>query len=82
MKKWQLQKAKAELSHLVRLTIEDGPQIITLHGNDAVVLLSVKEYKKLTKPKPHLVQFMRNSPLVGVHLKIERDKTLTREIDL
>lgn len=82
MKKWQFQKAKAELSQLVRLTKEDGPQIITLHGTDTVVVLSIKDYKKLVKPKPRFVDFMKKSPLAGTDLKITRDKSLTREIDL
>jgi len=37
MAKWQLQDAKNRLSAMVRKATEEGPQVITLRGSDAVV---------------------------------------------
>lgn len=41
-----------------------------------------KENKNLINHKVNLIKFMINSPLVSIALKIKRDKSLTREIDL
>ncbi len=80
---WQLQEAKAKFSEVVKCAVSDGPQHITVHGKTAVVILSVKEYNRLTKkPKVSFVDFLRKSPLVGLDLELERDKSLPREIDI
>ena len=40
MVRWQIQEAKNRLSELVRKARTEGPQMITLHGRDAVVVLA------------------------------------------
>ena len=35
---WQLQEAKAKFSELVQKAIDEGPQTVTRHGKDAVVV--------------------------------------------
>ena len=82
MRTWQLQEAKAHLSDLVREASLGKPQEITLRGNPAVVVLSTDQYQRLVHPKPSLVDFLQQSPLVGIDIKITRDKSLPREIDL
>ncbi|MCP3849192.1 MAG: type II toxin-antitoxin system Phd/YefM family antitoxin [Gammaproteobacteria bacterium] len=52
---WQLQDAKSKFSQLVESAMADEPQIVTKHGNNAVVVLSYKEYEAMTKPKNSLV---------------------------
>ena len=79
---WQLQDAKAKFSQLVRLAIRNIPQVVTKHGNNAVVLLSFEEYQKLIKPKKDLIEFFKDSPLYGLELDLERSKDLPRDIDL
>jgi len=79
---WQLQDAKSKFSQLVENAMHNEPQIVTKHGNNAVVILSFEEYKKIRKPKTDLVTFLRNSPLMGVELDITRSKELPREIEL
>jgi prevent-host-death family protein len=79
---WQLQEAKSKFSQLVEDAIHKEPQIVTKHGDNAVVVLSFKEYSKITKPKGDLVEFLRNSPLAGIELKITRDKDIPRDIEL
>ena len=79
-RQWQLQEAKARLSELVRLAVKDGPQEITLHGKAAVVVLSKTEYDKLGAKKTSFVELIRNSPLVGLDLDIERDRSPMRKV--
>ena len=40
------------------------------------------DYQRLKQPGNSLTEFMRNSPLAGVELEIERDASLPREVDL
>tara|TARA_R110002126_G_scaffold239409_1_gene382620 strand:- start:45977 stop:46225 length:249 start_codon:yes stop_codon:yes gene_type:complete len=82
MKTWQLQDAKAHLSELVKKASSGAPQEITLRGKPAVVVLSTQQYKKLKKPKQKLTSFLRQSPLAGVELELERDNNLMRDIEL
>ena len=80
--KWQLQEAKNQLSEVVRKAQREGPQVITLHGADAVVVVSAKDYGRLSRPKWKLVDFFRKSPLVGVELSLTRDQDTGRRIEL
>lgn len=45
--KWQLQEAKARFSALVEDTIENGPQIVTKRGIEAVVVLPYQQWLEL-----------------------------------
>jgi len=82
MHTWQLQEAKARLSTVVEESITHGPQQITLRGKPTAIVLSVEDYEKLANPKPSFLQFMRQSPLVGVKLQLKRNRSLTREVSL
>lgn len=79
---WQLQDAKNRFSEVVENAIQDGPQIVTKRGKEAVVIVSMDEYRKLTTPANSLVEFFYNSPLYDLELDIERDKDFSREVDL
>ena len=82
---WQIQTAKARFSEVFRLARTVGPQRITRQGKDCVVMISDEQFNRLTtkarQPKS-LVQFFRESPLVGVKLDLERDRDAGRDIDL
>jgi len=80
--KWQLQEAKNQLSEVVRKAQNEGPQVITLHGNDAAVVVSAKDYGRLSRPRGKLLDFFRKSPFVGVELSLARDKDTGRKVDL
>ncbi len=82
MKTWQLQVAKARLSELVKKAANEGPQQITVHGIPAVVVISNDEYEQLKRPRETFVQFMRQSPLYGLQLKVQRSASVTRKVDL
>ncbi len=82
MDSWQLQEAKNKFSHLIRKARQDGPQIVTRHGEKAVVILSFDDYKKLVTPKTDLVTFLQTSPLAQVPIETSREKDLPRDITL
>ena len=83
--RWQLQVAKARFSELFRRARSEGPQLITRQGKEGVVMISDEQYERLVgkahQPK-NLLQFFRESPLVGVDLDLERDKDEGRDIEL
>jgi antitoxin Phd len=83
--RWQLQVAKARFSELFRRVRSEGPQYITRQGKECVVMISDEQYERLVgkahQPK-NLLQFFRESPLVGVDLDLERDKDEGRDIEL
>jgi len=79
---WQLQDAKSKFSQLVESAMLNKPQFVTKHGNNAVVILSFEDYKKITKPKTDLVAFLRDSPLNEIELDITRNKEFPRDIEL
>ena len=44
---WLLQDAKARLSELVRRVRSEGPQHVTVHGRDEVVVIAAEEFRRL-----------------------------------
>jgi len=81
-KKWQLQEAKNRFSEVVRKASEEGPQTVTKHGKDSVVVLSTEDYRKLEQPKTSLVEFFQKSPLSKVEIDVTRDKSPSRPIEI
>jgi prevent-host-death family protein len=83
---WQLQEAKARLSEVVkRASVE--PQLITVRGEGAAVMLSLETYQKLVTPKPSLYEFIQNSPLNcaeadAIFDVIEKNKQFCEERDI
>ncbi len=82
MNSWQVQEAKARFSKLLRDAAEAGPQAITVRGRTTAVVVSKQEFDRLRGRKPSLVKLLRSSPLMGIELDTERDKSLPREVDL
>ena len=81
-KHWTVARAKAQLSQVIDRALRDGPQTITRHGRDAVVVVSATEWENKTKRKGSLADFFAESPLRNSGLVIERDSETAREIDL
>ena len=44
---WLLQDAKARFSELVRKVRSEGPQHVTVHGRDEVVVIAAEEFRRL-----------------------------------
>lgn len=78
---WQVQEAKNRFSELIETVLKQGPQVITRHHQEVVVVVPIKQFKKLNKQKKPLSQFFRNSPLVDLNLARSQDKRL-REVSL
>ena len=82
---WQIQSAKARFSELFRRARTEGPQRIRKQGKEGVVMLAEEQYERLVgksrQPK-NIVDFFRQSPLVGVDLDLERDRDPGRDTDL
>lgn len=81
---WQVQTAKARFSELFRMAREEGPQLITRQGKEGVVMLPVEQFDRLlirSRQPESLVQFFRESPLVGLKLDLARDKDTGRDIE-
>jgi len=82
---WQLQTAKARFSEVFRRARSEGPQRITRQGKDGVVMIAEEQYEQLigrSHQPAGLVQFFRESPLVGADLEFERDRAPARDVDL
>jgi prevent-host-death family protein len=59
---WQLQEAKQRFSELVRRTLDEGPQVVTRHGQDVVVVLAADTYRRLTGQVPDFKSFLLAAP--------------------
>ena len=64
MAKWQVQQAKAHFSEVLEAAQKRGPQIITKHGTETAVVLSIHEYKALKTPEPRMdfIDFLLSAP--------------------
>jgi antitoxin Phd len=81
MATWQVQQAKTKLSELIEDATTKGPQIITRHGKERAVILSIAKYRRLTASKPDLRALLLGGPKVD-SFEIERETDTGREIDL
>jgi antitoxin Phd len=78
---WQVQEAKTRLSEVIEEAQTEGPQIITRHGSERAVLLSVADYRALTGNKPDLKELLLGGPKFD-NFEVERDKDTGREVNL
>ena len=72
---WQLQEAKNKLSEVIRRAREEGPQTITVRGEDAVVVINREEYDRYRQraaPRESLYEFfLRWAPrMEGIELEL------------
>ncbi|BDD87685.1 type II toxin-antitoxin system Phd/YefM family antitoxin [Desulfofustis limnaeus] len=79
---WQLQEAKNKFSQLVSCAQQEGPQVVTKHGREAVVVLSYEDYRKIVAKGESLLQFMKRSPLADVELDLARSRDTGRDVEL
>jgi antitoxin Phd len=81
---WKLQDAKARFSEVVRDARTKGVQAVSVHGRDAVVVLSVEEYARLTNQaeRPSLYALLSNSPLRDVDFEQPGVRSPVRDVDL
>jgi antitoxin Phd len=80
---WKLEDAKARFSEVVRMAGTAGPQLVTVRGKEAAVILAPEQYRQLlprTKGSLSLVRFLRSLDLSL--LDVEREHDSGREVDL
>jgi len=70
MNTWQLEEAKRKFSKVIKLALEQGPQLITRQGEKVAVVISYKEFARTTKPQTKLSEFFRNSPLAKMNVDL------------
>lgn len=83
MDHWKLEDAKARLSEVVRLAGSQGPQMVTVRGKEAAVILAPDTYRQLlphTNERVPLVDLLQSLDLSGIDL--EREDDFGREIAL
>jgi antitoxin Phd len=78
---WQVQEAKAHFSEVMAKAEQEGPQIITRHGAERAVVLSIADYRALTSGKKDFITFLLSGPKFD-DFDIERDKDTGREVNL
>ncbi len=78
---WQLHEAKTRLSEVIEAAHTAGPQILTRHGTERAVLLSIADYRAITAHQPDLRAYLLGGPKVD-SFEIERDRDTGREIPL
>ncbi len=76
-----MQTAKQRFSELVERAVTEGPQIVTKHGRETVVVLEISEYRRLAGPPKDFKEFLLSIPK-GDELEIERSVEPAREIHL
>ena len=62
---WQIQEAKQRFSEVIRAVAQDGPRIITRHGEDVAVIVDIAEYHRLTSSGPELTRLLLGGPKLG-----------------
>ena len=82
--RWSLQDAKARFSELVRMAHSDGPQHVTLHGRDAVVVVDADEFNRLKGARTGelLIDALQTSPHRQVDIEPRRSAMPVREVKL
>jgi len=81
---WLLQDAKARFSELVRKVRSEGPQHVTVHGRDEVVVIAAEEFRRLkgSATGQALVEAMRASPHRDIEIAPRRGTMPVRDVSL
>jgi prevent-host-death family protein len=71
MDAWKLQDAKARFSEVVDRALHHGPQIVTRHGENAVVIIAYRDFVG-AEPARDFKDFLMSIPRVGLEIKPSR----------
>jgi len=79
---WVLQDAKARFSELVRKVRSEGPQHVTVHGRDEVVVIAAEEFRRLkgNVTGKALIEVMQASPHREIDLDVGRTSMPVRDV--
>jgi antitoxin Phd len=78
---WQVQEAKTRLSELIEEANTEGPQMITRHGSEHAVVLSITDYRALTVQRESLKDYLLGGPKVD-SFEVKRSRDTGRKIRL
>ena len=71
--RWLLQDAKARFSELVRRVRSEGPQRVTIHGREEVVVISAEEFRRLNATDKSFREMTKaERASCGVHFSVCR----------
>ena len=59
---WQLQDAKNQFSKVVQKARAEGPQVVTLRGEQTAVVLSIEDFNALKAARPSFVDDLLGGP--------------------
>jgi prevent-host-death family protein len=81
---WLLQDAKARFSELVRRVHSEGPQHVTVHGRDEVVVVSAEEFRRLKGERTGeaLIAALQASPYRDIDIEPRRGPMPVRGVEL
>ena len=67
---WQLQDAKNHFSEVVEEALTHGPQTVTRHGREVVVVLSIEDYRRMQKPQNSLLEFFQTAEKLICYFRV------------
>jgi len=81
---WKLQDAKARFSELVRRAHSEGPQHVTVHGRNEVVVIAAEEFRRLKGAQTGAAIFAAMQAMPHSEIDITPSPVLSpiRDIDL
>jgi prevent-host-death family protein len=81
---WQLQEAKARFSEVVRRAKREGPQHVTVHGREEVVVIGADDFRRLAGDRSgqDLVDALGMSPYRSTSVEPPRAPMPVRDVDL
>ena len=87
-KTWQVQEAKQRFSELVDCAINDGPQVVTRHGKEVVVVVNVNDYVRPESSGERFKRWIEEGPVVDDEIAdlmdeivADRKRSMPRDID-
>jgi prevent-host-death family protein len=81
---WLLQDAKARFSELVRRVRSEGPQHVTVHGRDEVIIIAAEEFRRLkgNRTGRALIEAIQASPRRDLDIAPGRAATAVRSVTM
>jgi len=79
MRTWPLQEARTHFRDLVDSALDEGPQRITRHGKQAVVVVSEEEWDRRVRPRRSFGELLADTPLTADDLPPRRPARIVRK---
>ncbi len=78
---WQVQEASQHFDEVIQRALEHGPQTVSDHGDEVVVVVSAVEYRRWGSGRPSFKEYLRSMPEISDEY-LERPRELPREVDI